>query len=81
MLNIGLIKKVNNLIQKLKWAIRESRKNGHPYISSGKLEEYIQEYEVATGNISSDMVNKDNKKNGDKYDKKNSVVDFVLDIN
>ena len=72
---------MNNLIKKLKWAIGESRKIGHPYISSSKIEEYIQEYEVATGNTSSNMVNKDNKKNGDKYDKKNSVVDFVLDIN
>tara|TARA_R110000796_G_scaffold241568_1_gene363198 strand:- start:249 stop:467 length:219 start_codon:yes stop_codon:yes gene_type:complete len=72
---------MNKLIKKLRWAIRESRKFGHPYISSSKLEEYIQEYEVETGNTILDMVSKDNKKNGDKYDKKNSVVDFVLDIN
>ena len=64
---------MNNLIKKLRWAIRESRKIGHPYISSSKLEEYIQEYQTEFPGV----YNKN--KNGEKYEKDN-IVDFILDI-
>ena len=64
---------MNNLIKKLRWAIRESRKIGHPYISSSKLEEYIQEYQTEFPGF----YNKN--KNGEKYEKDN-IVDFILDV-
>ena len=37
---------MNNLITKLRWLIKESRKTGQNSISCGKVEEYIAEYEV-----------------------------------
>ena len=62
---------MNNLITKLRWLIKESRKTGQNSISCGKVEEYIQEYESEFPGI--------NKKNGGKYEK-DSVVDFIIDI-
>ena len=44
---------MNNLITKLKWLIKESRKTGQNSISCGKVEEYIAEYEVTQ-----DIINK-----------------------
>lgn len=62
------------LIEKLNWLIKENRKYGQNSIPSGKVEEYIQEYQVEFPGI----YNKN--KNGEQHDKKNNIVDFILDI-
>ena len=62
------------LIEKLEWLIKENRKAEQNSIPSGKVEEYIQEYKKEFPGI-------DNKnKNGEQHDKKNNIVDFILDI-
>lgn len=61
------------LIEKLNWLIKENRKHGQNSIPSGKVEEYIQEYQREFPGI----YNKN--KNGEKYEK-NNIVDFILDI-
>ena len=63
------------LIEKLNWLIKENRKYGQNSIPSGKVEEYIQEYQAEFPGI----YNKN--KNGEQHDKKNNIVDFILDIN
>ena len=62
------------LIEKLNWLIKENRKYGQNSIPSGKVEEYIQEYQAEFPGI----YNKN--KNGEQHDKKNNIVDFILDI-
>ena len=52
---------MNKLIEKLNWLIKENRKQGQNSIPSGKVEEYIQEYESEFPGI--------NKKNGGKYER------------
>ena len=62
------------LIEKLNWLIKENRKYGQNSIPSGKVEEYIQEYQAEFPGI----YNKN--KNGEQHDKKNNIVDFILDV-
>ena len=37
---------MTKLIEKLNWLIKENRKQGQNSIPSGKVEEYIQEYQT-----------------------------------
>ena len=62
------------LIEKLEWLIKENRKHEQNSIPSSKVEEYIQEYQAEFPGI----YNKN--KNGEQHDKKNNIVDFILDI-
>ena len=62
------------LIEKLEWLIKQNRKVEQNSIPSGKVEEYIQEYKAEFPGI-------DNKNiNGEQYDKKDNIVDFILDV-
>ena len=63
------------LIEKLNWLIKENRKHEQNSIPSGKVEEYIQEYKAEFPGINNE------NKNGEQHDKKNNIVDFILDIN
>ena len=73
MQSIGWINKMRTikLINKLQWLIQYNKNKGQNSIPSGKVEEYIQEYEREFPGI--------NKKNGGKYEK-DSVVDFIIDV-
>ena len=62
------------LIEKLEWLIKENRKAEQNSIPSGKVEEYIQEYKTEFPGINN------KNKNGEQHDKKNNIVDFILDI-
>jgi len=62
------------LIEKLEWLIKENRKHEQNSIPSGKVEEYIQEYKTEFPGINN------KNKNGEQHDKKNNIVDFILDI-
>ncbi len=62
------------LIEKLEWLIKVSRNYKQNSISSGKIEEYIQEYKAEFPGI----YNKN--KNGEQHDKKNNIVDFTIGI-
>jgi hypothetical protein len=72
----------DKLIKKLKWAIQYARNNNKDSISCGKIEEYILEHIAEERNLVDDMFEdskKNNKKNGGVY-AKDSVVDFIIDI-
>ena len=62
------------LINKLQWLIEYNRNKGQNSIPSGKVEEYIQEYKAEFPGINN------KNKNGEQHDKKNNIVDFILDI-
>lgn len=71
----------DKLIKKLEWLIKESDKERFEYISSRKVKEYIAEHRQQEQQVVEDMFNESKiTKIGDKNVKKDSAVDFVLNV-
>lgn len=71
----------DKLIQKIEWLIKQSDKERFGYISSAKVKEYIKQHRQEEQQVVEDMFNESKiTKIGDKNVEKDSVVDFVLNI-